>query len=104
LLVGCARRADELVARYGGEEFVLLLPHCTAAEALAQAERCRDAVDAAAIPHADSPLGATVTLSIGVATIPLGADEDDPNQLVKLADAALYRAKREGRHRVVAEV
>jgi diguanylate cyclase (GGDEF)-like protein len=103
LLAGCARRADELLARYGGEEFVLLLPHCAPDDACVQAERCREVVDAAAIPHDDSPLGRAVTLSIGVATIPLGADEADPQHLVRLADAALYRAKREGRNRVVAE-
>lgn len=101
LLGGCARRADELVARYGGEEFVLLLPHTPAEDARVQAERCRAAVDAAAIRHDDSPLGPAVTLSIGVATLPLGADEADPQHLVRIADEALYRAKREGRNRVV---
>jgi diguanylate cyclase (GGDEF)-like protein len=102
LLVRRARRPDELVARFGGEEFVVLLPHTDAEDARVQAERCRDAIDGAAIPHDDSPLGPSVTLSIGIATIPVDADEHDPQQLVRLADAALYRAKREGRHRVVA--
>lgn len=104
LLAGCARRADELVARYGGEEFVVLLPHTGGEDARVQAERCRATIDAAAIPHDDSPLGPSVTLSIGIATIPLGADEADPQQLVRLADEALYRAKREGRNRVVASI
>jgi diguanylate cyclase (GGDEF)-like protein len=104
LLQGCARRSDELLARYGGEQFVALLPHTTLAEAQAQAERCLAAVDAAAIPHGDSPLAAHVTLSIGVASVPAPtlAAADDPLALLRAADAALYRAKREGRRRVVA--
>ena len=104
LLRGCARRPDELLVRYGGEEFVVLLPHTGPAEGLAQAQRCLAALDAAAIPHEDSPLGPHLTLSIGASTRALGSrDETDAMNLLRRADAALYRAKREGRHRVVAD-
>ena len=101
LLHGCARRAGDLVARYGGEEFALLLPHTGADEAAAIAQACLDAVDGAELPHPDSPLAAHVTLSIGVAG--LAADPARAAEtLLEAADAAMYAAKRAGRHRVVA--
>ena len=104
LLRTCARRPDELLVRYGGEEFVVLLPHTGAAEGRARAERCLAAMDAADIPHEDSPLGTHLTLSIGVGTRPTGPQgEEDTMALLRRADAALYRAKREGRHRVVSD-
>lgn len=104
LLRTCARRPDELLVRYGGEEFVVLLPHTGAAEGRARAERCLAAMDAADIPHEDSPLGTHLTLSIGVGTRPTGPQgEEDAMALLRRADAALYRAKREGRHRVVSD-
>ena len=98
----CVRRPDELLARYGGEEFLLLLPHTDATDALTVARRCLAAVDEAALPHGDSPLGPRVTLSIGVATREVHTRLEEPLQLLHTADAALYRAKHEGRHRVVA--
>ncbi len=90
-------RAGELVARYGGEEFVLVLPGADRADACASAERIRAAVQAAAIAHADSPLGPVVTVSVGVAadTPRMGAH---PEHLLRAADAALYRAKAQGRN------
>jgi diguanylate cyclase len=100
-LQGCARRASDLVARYGGEEFVLMLPHTSLDDALVVANRCLEAIDAAGIPHGDSPIGAHVTISIGVAAIALEpAGDDDVERLTRAADQALYRAKDGGRHRV----
>ncbi len=95
------RRPGELVARYGGEEFALLLPHHGEAAALAVAERCLAAVATASIPHADSPTAAHITLSIGVAVYSATSAEDAAT-LIARADAALYRAKQDGRARVVA--
>jgi len=101
LLQGCARRSGDLVARYGGEEFALLLPGADAAEAQAVAQLCIDAVDAAALPHGDSPVAGHVTLSVGVASGLITPAMVEPAELVQQADAALYRAKQAGRHRVV---
>jgi diguanylate cyclase len=100
-LQGCARRASDLVARYGGEEFVLILPHTALDDAAIVAQRCLAAIDEALIPHGDSPTAANVTISIGVAAVRLDAASDgDVARLVRAADAALYRAKSGGRHRV----
>lgn len=100
-LQACVRRPDELLARYGGEEFLMLLPHTDATEALGMAQRCLSALDEAALPHGDSPLSGRVTLSIGVASHQPGTPLADAHALLHQADTALYRAKHEGRHRVV---
>jgi predicted signal transduction protein with EAL and GGDEF domain len=64
-------RSSDLVARYGGEEFAMVLPHTPRAAAVRVAERVRSKVEAAALPHAASPVCGQVTLSIGVACITL---------------------------------
>ncbi|HMM33533.1 MAG TPA: diguanylate cyclase, partial [Thermoanaerobaculia bacterium] len=94
-----ARRAGDVAARFGGEEFALLLPATSGADAAAVAERTRAALEALALPH---PEGAApvVTASFGVATF-VPESDGDPERLLATADAALYRAKREGRNRVV---
>lgn len=92
-------RAGDLAARYGGEEFVVLIPGADRASALAFAERLRQACEARAIPHPASPVAPVVTISLGVAAgVP--AAGASPMGLVSEADAALYRAKQEGRNRV----
>ena len=97
ILAAGVQRAGELVARYGGEEFVLVLPGARLGDAQASAERIRAAVQAAAIAHPASPLGPCVTVSVGFAadTPRLG---EDPEQLLRAADAALYQAKAQGRN------
>lgn len=97
ILAAGVQRAGELVARYGGEEFVLVLPGARLGDAQASAERIRAAVQAAAIAHPDSPLGPCVTVSVGFAAdMPrLG---EDPERLLRAADAALYQAKAQGRN------
>lgn len=99
LLAGVARRASDLAGRYGGEEFVLLLPATELGAARRVTEDVRTALAAAAIAHPASPTGA-VTLSAGVAALVPGPGSR-PADLVALADAALYRAKGEGRDRIV---
>jgi diguanylate cyclase (GGDEF)-like protein len=85
-------RSEDLVARLGGEEFLILLPATPPAGALQVAERLRQAV-------ANLPAGpAKVTISIGVACC---HRDESAGELVARADAALYRAKQEGRDRVV---
>ncbi|MBX7183920.1 MAG: diguanylate cyclase [Vicinamibacteria bacterium] len=92
-------RAGDLAARYGGEEFVVLIPSADLQAARAVAERLRRACEARAIPHPASPVGPVVTISLGVAAC-VPKDDNSSAALVAEADAALYRAKREGRNRV----
>ena len=88
-------RASDVIGRLGGEEFVALLPS-TLAEAGIAAERVRRAFEAASIlPGAH----ATATVSIGVAC---GSPLAEIDTLVARADAALYRAKSNGRNRIEA--
>jgi diguanylate cyclase (GGDEF)-like protein len=93
-----AREGMDFVARFGGEEFVVLAPAADAAQAVAVAERIRDAVAALREPHADSPHG-VVTVSIGAASFAADA-ATRASALLDAADAALYQAKRLGRNRV----
>lgn len=93
-----ARRASDLAARYGGEEFVMLAPDTDADSALKLAESVRQALEALALPHLQSPLGC-VTCSIGVAV--LEPDENQtPEMFIRMADKAMYRAKAQGRNQV----
>jgi diguanylate cyclase (GGDEF)-like protein len=98
-LAGCVRRSTDLVARYGGEEFALLLPHSAADAAARLAQRCLAAIDAAALPHADSPHGGRLTITIG-ASVLAAMHADAAETLLRAADRALYAAKSAGRHRV----
>jgi diguanylate cyclase (GGDEF)-like protein len=97
-LTRAERRAGKLVARYGGEEFVVLLPEMTEPEALATARYIQQEIWELALPHAETEPG-IVTVSLGVASIVPSMDAA-PDCLVRLADAALYRAKHLGRNRV----
>ncbi len=91
-------RAGDFVARYGGEEFGVILPKTSIAGAFRVAERPRSGVVQLAIAHMKSPHD-YVTVSIGVAVGDIGS-VPNPNLLLKVADEALYRAKRSGRNRV----
>ena len=92
------QRCDDAACRYGGEEFALILPACDldAARGLA-ATLCKD-VRALGIDHARSARG-RVTVSIGIATLRITGDVRGP-ELLRLADDALYAAKRAGRDTV----
>lgn len=92
-------RAGDLAARYGGEEFIVLIPAADRDAAMAFAERLRRACEARAIPHPASEVAPVVTITLGVASL-IPSPEDGPASLVAEADAALYRAKQEGRNRV----
>src|SRR5436305_3616932 len=92
-------RATDVVARYGGEEFALVLPGVMSGRATDLLERFRRvvAVKAIALPGRSKP--ASVTVSIGVAIWP--DDGESPADLLRCADERLYRAKAEGRDRVI---
>lgn len=97
-LLGCARRAGDFVARFGGEEFVLLLPGVGPEEACETAQQCIEHMREVSLPHAASPVGPFITLSIGVAS--LAPDSSSTaTSLINAADAAMYRAKSGGRAR-----
>ena len=99
-LTRATHRPGDFVARYGGEEFVLLLPASDTRAARTVAERCRQEVFKAQIPHARSPIGQLLTLSVGVGTA-IPAAHDDPVRFLEEVDRRLHRAKHEGRNRVV---
>jgi diguanylate cyclase (GGDEF)-like protein len=99
-IASMARRSTDVAARIGGEEFAILLPDTEQEHARLIGENVRLAVNTLEIEHADSSVSNHVTLSIGVATIIPGLDTQ-PNELLGTADRALYRAKAEGRNRVV---
>ncbi|MBK1647632.1 diguanylate cyclase [Rhabdochromatium marinum] len=93
------RRGGDIVARYGGEEFCVIV-QSQVKEAHALAEHLCAAVAALAIEHRDSSVADHVTISIGVATL-VPDSSQQPDDLLKRADAALYQAKQQGRNRVI---
>ncbi|MCA7949039.1 sensor domain-containing diguanylate cyclase [Burkholderia seminalis] len=95
---GCLRRNSDHVARYGGEEFVVTLPDTDAQGAATVAEAIRCAIAGLGIEHVKSPYG-RVTASIGTATSADG--RMNAATLLRRADEALYRAKSDGRNRVL---
>jgi diguanylate cyclase (GGDEF)-like protein len=95
-----ASRPADIAARYGGEEFVVLLADTPEDGAESVAEKVRAAVEELAIPHPGSAAAEIVTVSLGVATRRPGPGRE-ADELITAADRALYRAKREGRNRVV---
>lgn len=98
-VISANMRRMDVAARYGGDEFVLLLPHASAEMASQVAERIRD--EFAMVSAGELKSAHPVTMSVGIASVnvnrPAGCD-----QLVALADAALYQAKKSGRNRTVA--
>ncbi|KAA0014539.1 diguanylate cyclase [Billgrantia pellis] len=88
-----------LVARTGGEEFSVLLPNTSLDTAVAHAEALLRAVSDLGLPHATSPTGRHVTVSIGVAAHVPG-QLTTPADIMRAADQALYRAKAGGRNRI----
>jgi two-component system, cell cycle response regulator len=95
--LGQTVRPGDLVARYGGEEFTVLLPSTDRRQAKEIAERVRRGVGAVAIAVGEGQLH-RVTISVGVAFLPIGTD--DARSLVLYADRALYAAKNAGRDRI----
>jgi diguanylate cyclase (GGDEF)-like protein len=90
-----ALRETDLVARFGGEEFVIGLPETPLEQTIFVAERLRSSIEALQIEGQPWP----VTVSIGVCAYPV-ANTDNVDEMLKLVDDALYRAKATGRNRV----
>jgi diguanylate cyclase (GGDEF)-like protein len=90
-------RDEDIPCRYGGEEFTLILSEMDLDAARQRAEQIRAAVETLRIRHFGREIGGA-TLSVGLAMYPLHADT--PSALLRIADEALYRAKRNGRNRI----
>lgn len=93
-------RATDMVARYGGEEFVCLLPDTDQNGLYILCEKLHHAVSVLEISHPDSKVADHVTLSLGGATIVPDSGRN-PEELLKIADQNLYKAKKEGRNRFI---
>jgi diguanylate cyclase len=98
-LARSTRGCMDLVARFGGEEFAVVLPELDYQATYEVAQRFCAAVAALNEPHAGADRG-FVTISVGFTSVVPSADAPD-EQLVELADAALYEAKRSGRNRAM---
>jgi diguanylate cyclase (GGDEF)-like protein len=98
----CIRASSDWVARYGGEEFVIVLPETSLDGATAMAEKVR--TRCASAPFVTEAGALPVTASFGVASLQITHDASivAAAELLRDADAALYRSKREGRDRVTA--
>ncbi len=95
-----AQRGGDLAARYGGEEFGLILSQTDVKAAMRVAESIRRDLKAAAIVHDGSKVNKFITLSIGIANV-VPAEGLSIEWFIREADRALYRAKLEGRDRIV---
>jgi diguanylate cyclase (GGDEF)-like protein/putative nucleotidyltransferase with HDIG domain len=98
-IFGAELRHYDVAARFGGEEFSILLPETDAEQALRIAERIRRTVAARGFDVATAPEPVRATLSLGVAAFP--EDGRDADELIHQADLAVYRAKLQGRNRVL---
>jgi diguanylate cyclase (GGDEF)-like protein len=94
-----AVRSDDAVGRYGGEEFLIVLHGCGRDNLNGRAEQVRKSICGRGVITERGPLA--VSTSIGAITIDHGNKSLPMEQFLKQADAALYRAKDEGRDRVV---
>lgn len=90
-------RESDLICRTGGEEFLALLPDTDMKQAVDIAERLRKKVEKMPLPIPEN-----ITISLGVTCFIPGAEQID--NVLKIADDALYQAKHEGRNRVVTKV
>ena len=93
-------RENDFPARYGGEELALVLPRTDEAGAYEVAEKIRLAVAALTLPQESSPVADVVTVSFGCGAM-VPTHESSMEEFVKTVDAALYKAKQQGRNRTV---
>jgi diguanylate cyclase (GGDEF)-like protein len=92
-------RKNSVIVRYGGEEFIVMLPGISKEDAFIYSERLREKIAEYPFRHRETqPLG-RVSISGGVASFPV--DGDSIYKVIQLADMSLYKAKAEGRNRVI---
>jgi len=94
-------RGIDLACRYGGEEFVVVMPDTDLGVATLVAERIRRRIAGERFPVEKGARALEVTISVGIAA--RMGPQDNASQILKRADEALYRAKRDGRNRVAAD-
>jgi len=94
ILMACCRQLD-IPSRYGGEEFIAMLPGANITEAVGAAERLRERVENANFKFGDKIYKATISVGVAVYN-----GEEQKDDLIRKADAALYEAKDAGRNRV----
>ena len=92
------RRPGEVVARYGGEEFVVIIPDCSADDALRYGQWICQAVSELGLPHPASACG-VVTMSVGIMSL-VPDDDTTARHMLEQVDRALYCSKNAGRNRV----
>lgn len=92
-------RQIDILSRYGGEEFALILPGTPKVSARIVAEKLRVLIEKSYFPLSEKLPFGRVTMSVGAAGYPDDAENDE--ELIRAADQALYRAKKEGRNRTV---
>ncbi len=98
-LVAGTIRADDFAARFGGEEFLVVFQDTDKEGALIAADKLRRQVESFPFPHQEHQPGGKLTISGGVAAF--RTDSRSSTELIRLADEALYEAKKEGRNRVL---
>lgn len=92
-------RSHDLLGRYGGEEFLIVLPGCPITETELVAERLRQCLAGEPIRFPNEQVFVTGSFGVASSTV----DDETAETLIQTADASLYRAKREGRNRVVCQ-
>jgi two-component system chemotaxis family response regulator WspR len=99
-LEAAINRDADFLARYGGEEFSAILPDTDIQGAVKVAEEMRQSIKSLRIEHANSKISDIVSISIGVASM-IPQNDTEPETLIAAADQALYKAKEEGRDRII---
>ena len=98
IIKGGIKRPGDFTARYGGEEFVVMLMNTTSEGATIVAEKIRKTIEDLRMKNEE--INSNLTISLGVASI-VPSDKMDSNKLIEAADKALYKAKKEGRNKVI---
>ncbi|MBN2423441.1 MAG: GGDEF domain-containing protein, partial [Calditrichaceae bacterium] len=92
-------RVTDTVARYGGEEFVIILQGLNKEAGAKIGEKLRSIIEKSSFPEIKKKIKKNLTISVGVACYP--TDSDKVNQILLMADEAMYRAKQAGKNRVM---